>query len=117
QVLSNLLSNALKYGPGRPIDVSVQAEGEKVTFSVVDRGMGIMEEDQRRIFRRFERAVSSRHYGGLGLGLYISRQIVEAHGGTIDVSSHVGEGSVFTVSLPRVARPTTQAPEFAPELP
>lgn len=100
QVLANLLSNAIKYGGGRPIEVALRQVGRKVEISVTDHGIGISEEDQRRVFDRFERAVSLRHYGGFGLGLWITRQIVEAHGGTISVHSTLGEGSTFTVCLP-----------------
>ncbi|MCK8498936.1 ATP-binding protein [Myxococcus fulvus] len=104
QVLVNLLTNAAKYGAGRPVQVSASAEGEaRVRLSVRDEGIGISETDLPRLFGRFERAVSERHYGGLGLGLYISRQIVEAMGGSIEVESREGVGSVFTVLLPRSA--------------
>jgi signal transduction histidine kinase len=72
-------------------------------FSVKDQGIGIALEDQRRIFERFERASSARNYGGLGLGLYIVREIVEAHGGKVWVQSEVGKGSTFTVEVPRQA--------------
>ena len=71
-----------------------------------DHGIGIDAEDQRRIFERFERAVSARHYGGLGLGLYIARQIVEAHGGTIDVASQPEQGAEFRVRLPLLTEQT-----------
>lgn len=100
QVLANLLSNAIKYGGGRPIEVGLRQVGRKVEISVTDHGIGISAEDQRRVFDRFERAVSLRHYGGFGLGLWITRQIVEGHGGTISVHSTLGEGSTFTVCLP-----------------
>jgi signal transduction histidine kinase len=101
QVVTNLLSNALKYGAGRPVVVRVEEDGERARLTVKDHGIGIAEEDLGRIFERFERAVSDRHYGGLGLGLYITRQIVEAFGGTVRVSSSPGEGSTFTLELPR----------------
>jgi signal transduction histidine kinase len=78
----------------------VAEDGPGVRLVVRDRGIGIAPEDQQRIFERFERA-ASRNFGGLGLGLYITRQIVEAHGGTIRVSSQLGMGSSFTVELPR----------------
>ncbi|MCP3168828.1 sensor histidine kinase [Myxococcus qinghaiensis] len=104
QVLVNLLTNAAKYGAGRPVQVTAAAEGEdQVRLSVRDEGIGISETALPRLFGRFERAVSERHYGGLGLGLYISRQIVEAMGGRIEVESREGVGSVFTVHLPRAA--------------
>jgi signal transduction histidine kinase len=101
QVVTNLISNAIKYGQGHPIDVAVEGGSKEVVLRVRDRGMGVAPEHQARIFGRFERAVSSRHYGGFGLGLWIVRQIVEAHGGTIVVQSEPGEGSTFTVRLPR----------------
>lgn len=105
QVLSNLLSNALKYGRGAPIHVRACAEGGRALLSVVDAGIGIAEADQTRIFGRFERAVSSRNYAGLGLGLWIALRIAEAHGGTIRVVSAPGRGSTFTVDLPLASLP------------
>jgi signal transduction histidine kinase/FixJ family two-component response regulator len=104
QILTNLLSNALKYGPGQPIDVTISASANSASLVVRDRGIGIALEHQERIFARFERAVSVRHYGGLGLGLYIVRQVLDALGGAISVSSAEGVGSTFTVTLP--LRPT-----------
>jgi signal transduction histidine kinase len=100
QVITNLVSNAIKYGGGKPIDVSVAATTYGARVVVRDRGIGISAEDQRRIFGRFERAASL-SYGGLGLGLFISAQIVRAHGGTIAVASAPHAGSTFTVELPR----------------
>lgn len=100
QVIDNLLSNALKYGREAPIRVALRREGERAVLAISDRGIGIAPEDQDRIFGRFERAVSGRRYGGLGLGLWIVRQIVEAHGGTIRVESAPDAGSTFTVQLP-----------------
>jgi PAS domain S-box-containing protein len=101
QVLTNLIANALKYAPGRPIDVRVDGSAERAQVAVRDHGIGIAAEDRARIFDRFERAVPATHYGGLGLGLYIARQIVEAHGGHIEVWSAPGEGSRFVIDLPR----------------
>ena len=101
QVLSNLLSNAVKYGAGTPVEVEVEGDEAEVRLTVRDHGIGIALDQQGRIFERFERAVSGRHFGGLGLGLYIVRQIVNAHGGEIRVESRPGEGSTFTVVLPR----------------
>jgi signal transduction histidine kinase len=103
QVVTNLLENALKFGNRQPIDVAVRAENDVVSIAVRDHGIGIAPADQRRIFGRFERAVSEKHYGGIGLGLWICGRIVEAHGGTIAVESRPGEGSTFRVFLPRVA--------------
>ena len=102
----NLLANAAKYGAGGPVDLIVEDLGPSARLDVVDRGIGISPGDQGRIFDRFERAVSERHYGGFGLGLWLSRQIVEAHGGTIEVTSAPGVGSTFTVLLPK-SRPSS----------
>lgn len=101
QVVTNLLSNALKYGGAKPISVVVEGDATRARLRVRDQGIGIAAEDVERIFGRYERAVSGRHYGGLGLGLYITHQIVHAHGGTIGVESTPGEGACFTVELPR----------------
>ncbi|WP_084610995.1 ATP-binding protein [Archangium violaceum] len=101
QVIVNLLTNAAKYGQGQPILVTVEADREQARLTVRDEGIGIAAEALPRLFGRFERAVSVRHYGGLGLGLYISRQIIEALGGRVSVDSRPGEGSTFTVELPR----------------
>jgi len=100
QVLTNLLSNAIKFGAGKPIDVILQGGPSQLQLTVRDRGIGVPAAHLARIFDRFERAVSSRQYGGLGLGLYIARRIVEAHGGTIRVESAPGAGAAFTVNLP-----------------
>jgi two-component system, LuxR family, sensor kinase FixL len=110
QVLTNLLVNAAKFGQGRPITVRVEADPVHARLTVADRGIGIDPEAQERVFDRFERAVPSEHFGGLGLGLYIARQIVGAHGGEIHVESEPGVGSTFTVVLPR-----EPAPQAAPE--
>ncbi|HLL83503.1 MAG TPA: ATP-binding protein, partial [Longimicrobium sp.] len=104
QVLVNLLSNAAKYGAGKPVDVQVwRAEG-RVSVRVRDEGIGIAPESLPRLFERFGRAVSGRHYAGLGLGLYITRQLVEAMGGQVRVDSRLGEGSTFTVTLEAVPK-------------
>lgn len=100
QVVSNVLSNALKYGRGKPVVVVAQRQGDSAQLSVRDQGIGISSDDQRRIFRRFERAVSDQHYGGFGLGLWISREVLERMGGTIRVESKPGEGATFVVTLP-----------------
>ncbi|QRK05678.1 PAS domain-containing protein [Archangium violaceum] len=100
QVVSNLLSNSIKYGAGRPIHIQVGASERGARLVIRDEGIGIQEEALSRIFGKFERAVSERNYGGLGLGLYITRQIVEAHGGTIRVESAPGQGATFTLELP-----------------
>ena len=100
QVVTNLLANAIKYGPGHPVMLSVEAVDGRARLTVHDRGIGIAPEDLQRIWGKFERAVSERHYGGLGLGLYISRQIVEALGGTVKAESTLGEGATFIIELP-----------------
>jgi signal transduction histidine kinase len=100
QVVSNLLSNAIKYGAGRPIRLAVLRCGASVRLEVEDHGIGIAAELQERIFGRFERAVSGREYPGLGLGLWIVRRLVEAHGGTIRLRSAPREGATFMVELP-----------------
>ena len=104
QVITNLVSNAIKYGAGRPIRLAVEADDAAARIIVRDEGIGIAPEDLERIFDRYERAVSSRHYGGLGLGLFIAHQIVTAHGGRIRVESAPGQGSTFIVELPRELR-------------
>jgi PAS domain S-box-containing protein len=103
QVLVNLLSNAVKYGAGKPIRVELETEADRMRVVVADQGIGISPEDAGRVFGRFQRAAPIRHYGGMGLGLYITRHIVEAHGGTITVTSQPGVGSSFVVELPRSA--------------
>jgi signal transduction histidine kinase len=100
QVVLNLLSNAVKYGRGNPIDVSLSCD-DQVKLVVKDRGIGIAQQDKDRIFGLFERAVPMQNFGGLGLGLYITRYIVEAHGGTIELESQPEVGTTVTVTLPK----------------
>jgi len=100
QVVSNLLTNALRYGNKKEVTMSLTQEDDMVTITVEDRGIGIAPEDIERIFERFERIGNVNESSGLGLGLFISRQIVLAHGGTISVDSEISKGSAFKVCLP-----------------
>lgn len=100
QVMSNLLTNALRYGAKSPIDVRVYNQDGQARVEVQDRGIGISEENQQRIFKQFERVSTKAVVAGLGLGLFISEQIVAAHGGSITVESRIGEGALFRVCLP-----------------
>ena len=100
QIVTNLLTNAMKYGENKPITVSVAVENGGAVLRVRDRGIGIAAADHARIFGAFERAVPATRYGGLGLGLYIARRLAESHGGTIALASAPGDGATFTVELP-----------------
>jgi signal transduction histidine kinase len=100
QVVSNLLTNSIKYGAGKPVTVALSQVDDKVMLVVSDQGIGIARHEQGRIFERLERAVSHRSYAGLGLGLYIARRIVREHGGAIRVESKLGFGARFIVELP-----------------
>lgn len=100
QLLMNFLSNALKYGDRKPVKLELKIKENRALISVTDQGIGIERENQERIFHKFERAVSARNISGLGLGLFISKQIADAHHGEISVFSQIGQGSRFEVSLP-----------------
>jgi len=100
QAVTNLITNALKYGAGKPVHVRVVCENGVAVLTVRDEGIGIASEHHARIFDRFMRAVPERNYGGLGLGLFITQQIVDAHRGNIEVQSEPGAGAAFTVRLP-----------------
>ncbi len=113
QIVTNLLSNAIKYGEGRPIAVRVEGDAVTARLEVRDQGIGIPAERHARIFRAFERGVSSRHYGGLGLGLHIVNQLVERLGGSVRVESEAGRGALFTVELPRRGHPASPPAEPA----
>ncbi|MBD7977000.1 hybrid sensor histidine kinase/response regulator [Serpens gallinarum] len=100
QVLANLLTNAIRYGQGKTIEVRVEPGAETVLLQVRDQGPGVAAEDRERIFRQFERGSDGETVGGLGLGLFITEQIVSAHGGRIWVQGEPGEGALFCVELP-----------------
>jgi signal transduction histidine kinase len=118
-VLSNLLSNAIRYGEGRPIEVSLEERGKNAVIAVRDHGRGITPDELPWIFDRFSSSKAARRVGGLGLGLYIALQIVKSHGGTLNATSSVGKGSVFTVEIPLspLASTTTAGDEDATEHP
>jgi len=101
QVMSVILNNAARYGRDLPIRVSLVQRKTKITFSVQDQGYGISPEDQKRIFQRFQRAVPASEVSGIGLGLFIAKEIVEAHNGKITVKSEIGQGSTFKVNFKR----------------
>jgi signal transduction histidine kinase len=110
QVVGNLLSNAVKFGAGRPIEVCVEQRGPNASLVVRDRGLGIPPDRVAHIFERFERAVSVQQYGGLGVGLYLVRGIVQALGGAIAVDSAPARGATFTMTLPRSGPPLPRRP-------
>jgi signal transduction histidine kinase len=105
QVLTNLLDNALRHGAGRPVSIRIERRESSALIVVEDEGRGIAKADLARIFERFERAAGQRGRDGLGMGLYIARQIVEAHGGSILAKSEVNRGAAFHVILPLSATP------------
>ena len=101
QLITNVLENALKYGAGQPIHVVLGEDARAFVLTITDHGPGVPEQDLERIFERFERAAPPRNYGGLGLGLYVSRQIVEGHGGSISARNEPGGGARFTIRVPK----------------
>ena len=105
QIATNLITNAMKYGAGKPIEIRAARRDGRAVLSVRDQGIGISDGDRARIFERFGRAVSAEHYGGLGLGLWIVKRIVAALGGEISVESEPGQGACFTVELPLAPPP------------
>jgi PAS domain S-box-containing protein len=107
--INNVIANAIKFGAGKPIDIQLKAADEKAVIAVEDQGIGIPEEDLARIFGRFERATKSRHYSGLGLGLYIASQVVERHGGSIRAENRTKGGTRFTIELPLVGNGRNQS--------
>lgn len=106
QLLTHLLSNAIKYGPGKPVEILLKQEAQTAHIEVRDQGIGIGPDIAERVFERFGRAGPVSHYAGLGLGLYLARQVVEAHGGAIRFRSRPGEGCTFIVDLPLKSRPS-----------
>lgn len=100
QILGNLISNAIKYGDGKPVRIELAAEESGVRLEVKDEGIGISAEDQARIFGRFEQVVTGQHRTGFGVGLWLARALIEAHRGSITVRSAPGRGTAFTVRLP-----------------
>ena len=113
QVVVNLLTNALRYGAGKPIRVELEQLPGAAAIRVSDQGVGIAPDDRARVFEQFVRVGDRTRTPGLGLGLYITKQLVEAHGGTISVESALGEGSTFTVALPTAGAETTPALQTA----
>lgn len=101
QVLDNLVSNAIRYGDGKPINIELTADADRVVLRVIDRGIGIAAADHHKIFERFEQASSAPRSGGFGIGLWLSHKLVLAQGGTLQVESELGHGATFIVSLPR----------------
>lgn len=116
QVLTNIITNAIRYGQGKPITISVKNYNESVRVSVRDQGLGIPKSDQTKIFQRYERGMLAREVSGLGLGLFISKQIIDAHGGKIWVESEVNKGSTFYIDLPRKAAVKLLSPEIPTEV-
>jgi signal transduction histidine kinase len=110
RVVTNLVSNALKFGRGRPVEVHVHADADQARFTVKDAGIGISPEAQQRLFRRFQRVHGGEHHPGTGLGLYIVRQLVEAHGGSIHVQSRTGEARNSRLSFPGPHVPRRASP-------
>jgi PAS domain S-box-containing protein len=103
QVVTNLLSNSFKYAAGGRVEIAMTQEGDEALLVITDTGPGLPERDIPRLFNRFERAVPMRHYGGLGLGLYVCREIVLAHGGAISAGNAPGGGARLSIRLPAEA--------------
>jgi len=114
QVVVNLLTNALRYGGGKPVRVELSHLPGAASIRVSDDGVGIAPEDSARVFEQFVRVGDRLRTSGLGLGLYITRQLVEAHGGTISVQSTLGAGSTFTVALPTLVPETAETQGSGP---
>ncbi len=112
QVMTNIITNAIRYGQGKPITISIRNYQESVRIAVKDEGLGIPKSDQEKIFQRYERGLLAREVSGLGLGLFISQQIIAAHGGRIWVESEIGKGATFFVDLPRSCLPVIIQPSM-----
>jgi signal transduction histidine kinase len=108
-IVVNLLANALKYGAGKPIEISIRRREQMALLSIRDHGIGMSADEQALLFRKFSRAVRNENYGGLGLGLWVVDQIARAHGGSVAVESWKGEGTIFTVALPIAPAPMQSA--------
>jgi signal transduction histidine kinase len=104
-IVTNLLANAIKYGVGKPVRISVERSGDRAVLSVRDQGIGMSAEEQASLFQKFARAVPPDNYGGLGLGLWIVDRLARAHGGNVRIESRKGEGATFTVDLPAQPQP------------
>src|SRR5690606_5713709 len=99
-VITQMLVNAVTYAAGAPVRVALARHGDEAWLEIVDGGPGIRAEDFERIFDRFERAASMRHFAGLGLGLYLTREVVQAHGGSVSVANAAGRGAHFVLRIP-----------------
>ena len=111
EAIGNVISNAIKYGGGQPVDIQLKTKGDKALLIVQDRGIGIPVEDLERVFGRFERTAVSRNYGGLGLGLFIAHQIIEQHAGSIRAESRSGGGARIVIELPQTTNLKGKAKE------
>lgn len=111
QVVSNLLSNAARYGAGAPVAIEITASDERARLSVRDQGIGIAAEDRARIFQRFERARNVGRSAGFGIGLWVVAELCRAMGGRVEVDSELGHGATFTIELP-IEPPTQRAAEI-----
>lgn len=117
QVMTNIITNAIRYGRGKPVHIAIKNYQESVRITVKDQGLGIPKSDQEKIFQRYERGLLAREISGLGIGLFITHQIIEAHGGKIWVESEIGQGSTFYVDLPRTSLPILLKPNDATLIP
>ena len=117
QIFSTLLSNAVKFGARRPVQIGVTSDGDTVEVRVRDEGIGVLAEDRERIFDRFARAVSGRNYGGFGMGLWIARQAARALGGEVRIEASTSAGASFLVTLPRSGRPARDEETATPPNP